>query len=74
MVPLLLGEAARDAGVLLVALDLFLVKPVFIATFGVSTTKEERDLCFLFAGNVTVEAFGESTFLLLIGNTLFMIS
>jgi len=44
-----------------------------MATLGVLTTKEERDLCFLFGGNL-VGAFTESTFLFLIGNNLFLIS
>jgi hypothetical protein len=74
MVPLLLLEVAREAeaAALLLALVLFPVKPVGFATLGVSTTKDEMDLCFLFAGNV--EAFGESTFFFLIGNNLFLIS
>lgn len=72
MVPLLTGEVAPEAAALLLALVLFPVKPVRFTTLGVSTTKEERDLCFLFAGNVT--AFGASTFIFLIGNTLFLIS
>jgi len=73
MVPLLTGEVAREAAALLLALVLFPVKPVRFTTLGVSTTKEERDLCFLFAGNV-VTAFGASTFIFLIGNTLLLIS
>jgi len=73
MAPLLPGEVASEAAALLVALVLFPVKPVRFTTLGVSTTKEERDICFLFAGNV-IGAFGESTFLALIGNTLFLIS
>lgn len=67
-------EAALEATVFLLALVLFPVKPVrFTTLLGVSTTKEERDLCFLFAGNV-VRDFGESAFIFLIGNTLFLIS
>jgi len=72
MVPLLLGEVARKAAAFLVPLVLFPVKPVRMATLGV-LTKEERDLCFFFGGDV-VGAFTESTFLFLIGNNLFLIS
>jgi len=43
-----------------------------MATLGV-LTKEERDLCFFFGGDV-VGAVTESTFLFLIGNNLFLIS
>lgn len=74
MVPLLPGEFTWETAVLLAVLVLRPVKPVCTATLGVSTTKEESDLCFLFTGNVTVGALGAPTFFTLSGKTLFLIS
>jgi hypothetical protein len=51
MVPLLMGYVAREATSFHLGLVLYPVKPVQFIMLGVSTTKEERDLCFLFADN-----------------------
>lgn len=72
MVPFLSGEIARETVLLLVAFVLLPVTPAFISTLGVSTTKDERDLCFLFAGSIA--PFEEATLSLLSGNNLFLIS
>jgi hypothetical protein len=58
--------------VLLTALVLCPVRLVCVAIFGVSTTKEERDLSFLFAGDVIFGTLEASTSVLR-GNTLFLI-
>ena len=72
MVPLLMREVIWEAVVLLAALVLRPVRLVCVAIFGVSTTKEERDLSFIFAGNVIVGSLEASTFVSG-GNTLFLI-
>jgi hypothetical protein len=74
MVPFLSAEVVCGSVLLLVAVVLFPVKPAFTSTLGVSTTNEERDLCFLFAGSIVVGPFGETTFPPLIGNSLFLTS
>ena len=72
MVPLLMREVIWEAVVLFAALVLRPVRLVCVAIFGVSTTKEERDLSFIFAGNVLVGSLEVSTFVSG-GNTLYLI-
>jgi hypothetical protein len=72
MVPFAMREVIWEVVVLLTALVLCPVRLVCVAIFGVSTTKEERDLSFLFAGDVIFGTLEASTSVLR-GNTLFLI-
>jgi hypothetical protein len=72
VVPFAMREVIWEVVVLLTALVLCPVRLVCVAIFGVSTTKEERDLSFLFAGDVIFGTLEASTSVLR-GNTLFLI-
>jgi hypothetical protein len=72
MVPLSMIEERWEVVVFLAALVLCPVRVVCVAIFGVSTTKEERDFSFLFAGDVIVGSL-EPEASVLSGNTLFLI-
>jgi hypothetical protein len=72
MVPFFMREAIWEVVVLLGAFVLCPVRLVCVAIFGVSTTKEERDLSFLLAGDARVGTL-EASASVLSGNTLFLI-
>jgi hypothetical protein len=72
MVPLSMIEERWEVVVFLAALVLCPVRLVCVAVFWVSTTKEERDLSFLFVGDVIVGTL-KAAASVLSGNTLFLI-
>jgi hypothetical protein len=71
VVPFAMREVIWEVVVLLTALVLCPVRLVCVAIFGVSTTKEERDLSFLFAGDIIVGSLDPKASVLR-GNTLFL--